>query len=84
MRPLRADRADRSERVDRSDRSDRVDRSDRAGSERPHSRKHRRASKEDGGAEREAEPPSLASLRHEIEANRSELLAMALQQNGCR
>ena len=49
-----------------------------------HSRKHRRASKEDGGAEREAEPPSLASLRHEIEANRSELLAMALQQNGCR
>ena len=72
------------DRRDRLDRPDRSDRSDRSGSERPHSRKHRKASKEDGGAEREAEPPSLASLRHEIEANRGELLTMALQQNGCR
>ena len=83
-RPKRPDPAMRPLRADRSERPDRPDRPDRPGSERPHSRKHRRASKEDGGAEREAEPPSLASLRREIEANRGELLAMALQQNGCR
>lgn len=89
-RPERSERSERSERAERPKRADpatrplRSDRPDRPGSERPHSRKHRRASKEDGAAEREAEPPSLASLRREIEANRGELLAMALQQNGCR
>ena len=80
----RSDRPDRPDRSDRSDHSDRLDRSWRMSSEKPRSRKHRKATKEDGSAEREAEPPSLASLRREIEANRGDLLSMALQQNGCR